>query len=106
MDRQGGLFLGFSPAVSQKSVKSMYGTIRAWSIPRRTSSEVADISLMTAPTIRGWINYYGKYRRSALASIFHHLNQLLIKWAMMKYKKFRAEDGKSLNGLAKLYGVN
>ena len=102
MDRQGGLFLGFSPAVSRKSVKSMHGTIRAWSIPRRTGSEVADIALMIAPTIRGWINYYGKYRRSALASIFHHLNQLLIKWAMMKYKKFRGRRWKAIRWLSQI----
>jgi len=102
IDRQGGLFLGFSPAVSRKSVKSMHCTIRAWRIPRRTGIEVADISLMVAPTIRGWINYYGKYRRSALASIFHHMNQLLIKWAMKKYKKFRGRRWKAIIWLSQI----
>ena len=102
MDRQGRLFLNFSPAVSRKSVKSMHGAIRAWHIARRTGMKLADISLMIAPTIRGWVNYYGKYRRSALASVFHHLNKLLIKWAMMKYKKFRGRRWKAIKWLGQI----
>ena len=102
MDRQGGLFLSFSPAVSRKSVKSMHSTIREWHIPRRTGIELADISRVIAPAIRGWINYYGKYRRSALASIFHHLNKLLIKWAMKKYKKFRGRRWKAIKWLSQI----
>jgi len=102
MDRQGGLFLSFSPAVSRKSVKSMHCTMRAWHIPRRTGIELADISRIIAPAIRGWINYYGKYRRSALASTFHHLNKLLIKWAMKKYKKFRDRRWKAIKWLSQI----
>jgi hypothetical protein len=35
------------------------------------------------------MNYYGRYRRSALYSVYSHFNQALVKWAMRKYKKLK-----------------
>ena len=37
--------------------------------------------------IQGWINYYGRFRRSELVRVFYDLNDYLARWAMRKYKR-------------------
>ena len=37
--------------------------------------------------IRGWIEYYGKFTKSELRSVFERLNGTLVRWSMKKYKK-------------------
>ena len=39
--------------------------------------------------IRGWVNYYGKYYKSALYPIFDRLNRRLVRWVQKKYKRCR-----------------
>ncbi|WP_456828407.1 group II intron maturase-specific domain-containing protein [Bradyrhizobium sp. USDA 4518] len=39
--------------------------------------------------IRGWMNYYGRYYKSALYPTLHHLDRCLARWAMSKYKRLR-----------------
>ena len=41
------------------------------------------------PVIRGWINYYGQFYKSALYPVLNQLNGALQRWAMRKYKKLR-----------------
>jgi len=45
--------------------------------------------------IRGWINYYGKYRLSDLRGVFRGLNNRLLKWVQNKYKRFRKQTSKA-----------
>jgi hypothetical protein len=44
---------------------------------------------MFNPIIRGWINYYGRYYKSALYPTLRHLDRRLAHWAMAKYKRLR-----------------
>jgi RNA-directed DNA polymerase len=44
---------------------------------------------MFNPVVRGWINYYGSFHRSALYRTFQHLNNILVRWAFRKYKRLR-----------------
>lgn len=39
--------------------------------------------------IRGWINYYGKFRKSEMRKVFRVLNLRLAKWVSNKYRRFR-----------------
>ena len=39
--------------------------------------------------IRGWLNYYGVYRKSEMRRLFKTLNQRLYKWVRNKYKRFK-----------------
>jgi len=38
--------------------------------------------------IRGWIQYYDKYRRSTLTDVFHRLHNRLTRWILNYYKKY------------------
>jgi RNA-directed DNA polymerase len=95
-------FVGFTPAVSNKAVKSIREVIRNWKIHLMSDKSIIDLSRMLNPVIRGWINYYGKYHKSALYSIFNQLNRALIKWAMRKYKKLRARQRKTYHWLGRI----
>lgn len=88
-NRWGKYFVNFSPAVSNKAAKSMRQTMRRWRLHERSDKELDDLSRMFNPILRGWINYYGKYYKSALYPTFRHLNRTLNRWARRKYKRLR-----------------
>jgi hypothetical protein len=53
------------------------------------------LSRMFNPIIRGWLEYYGRYYRSALYPPMRELNQDLVLWAKRKYKSCDAiTDGR------------
>ena len=60
-------FCGYTPAVSPTALKSMRATIRSLHIPRQTPGTLAEIARQINPLLRGWIGYYGRFSRSALA---------------------------------------
>jgi len=101
-DRWNRYFVNFSPAVSNKAAKSIRETIRSWRIHKRSDKSIYDLSRIFNPVIRGWINYYGKYYKSALYSIFNQLNRALIKWAMRKYKRLRNRQRKAYYWLGRI----
>ena len=94
-NRYGKYFVNFSPAVSNKAAKAMRQKMREWHIPQRSDKSIQDLGNMFYSTINGWINYYGKYYKSALYPIFEHLNRLLVRWAMKKYKKLIGHQRKA-----------
>ncbi|MFA5363317.1 MAG: group II intron reverse transcriptase/maturase [Candidatus Omnitrophota bacterium] len=103
-NRWGKYFINFSPAVSDKASKGMRDTMRSWGLQRRSDKTLQDISHMFNPIVRGWINYYGSYYRSALYPTFRILNQVLVKWAMRKYKRLKGHQRRArywLEGIAK-----
>jgi RNA-directed DNA polymerase len=84
--KHGRVFNNFLPAASRKVKKAITQEIRRWKLQRKTDKTIEDMSSMYAPILRGWINYYGKYGRSALSWILYGFNRKLIKWAERKYK--------------------
>jgi len=87
--RWGKYFIGFSPAISQEATKSIRSTVRSWRLHRRSDKSLEDLARMYNPIIRGWINYYGSYYKSALYRVFYPLSRSLMRWAMRKYKKLK-----------------
>jgi RNA-directed DNA polymerase len=85
-NRYGKFFINFTPGVSNKAAKAMRKTIRNWRIHLKPDKSIDDISRMFNPVIRGWINYYGRFYKSALYPVLRHMNRALIHWARRKYK--------------------
>ena len=65
-DRYGRFFVSFLPAVSTGAAKSMRRTISSWRIHRMSDKSIKDLANIFNPVIRGWINYYGQFYKSAL----------------------------------------
>lgn len=61
-----------------------------------------DLSKMFNPIARGWIQYYGKYYKSALFALAEQINRHLIKWVANKYKNFRRKQRRAMHALGKI----
>ena len=88
-NRQGRFFVGFNPAISNKATKSICDTMRRWKLHRRSDKSLDELAQRINPVLRGWINYYGHFHKSALYRTFQHLNNTLARWASRKYKRLR-----------------
>jgi RNA-directed DNA polymerase len=86
-NRHGKFFINYTPAVSNKAYKAMCQTIRQWRLHLKPDKDLEDISRMFNPVLRGWINYYGRFYKSAMYPVLRHMNQALIQWVRRKYKR-------------------
>ncbi len=88
-NRWGKFFVSFLPGVSNKAGKAMRQKAWKWNMHLRSDKALEDLSRMFSPVIRGWINYYGKFYKSALYPTLQQLNRTLVRWAMRKFKKLK-----------------
>ncbi|MCX4028832.1 group II intron reverse transcriptase/maturase [Spartinivicinus marinus] len=103
-DRQGKFFVSFSPAVSRKALKSMRLKIKEHPIIKSCFSlTIEDLANAINPMIQGWINYYGRFRKSSLSAIYDYINGKLLKWVMRKCKRLKRRKTRAGNWLRALY---
>lgn len=88
-NRWGKFFINFSPAISNKAAKGIRQRARRWRWPLRSDKNLDDLARMFNPIIQGWINYYGRYYKSALYPTLRELDRRLVRWATRKYKRLR-----------------
>jgi RNA-directed DNA polymerase len=53
----------------------------------RSDKSLDDLARMFNPVLRGWINYYGSFYRSAMYPTLQHFDRILVRWARRKYKR-------------------
>jgi RNA-directed DNA polymerase len=103
----GSVTLCFTPAISRKSMSRIGEELQKLNIQRWVDIPLIKIAEVLNPKIRGWINYYSKFRKSELRKLFRVLNHRLSKWVRNKYRRFRRHHWyssyKHLRGLAKSY---
>jgi RNA-directed DNA polymerase len=100
--RNGRYFVNFSPAVSNTATKTIRQEIRSWNLHRRTDKSLEDFARIFNPIIRGWINYYGTYYKSALYRTFWHLDRIISRWAGRKYKRLKGRQRKAQQWLRRI----
>ena len=66
--KNGRNFTGFLPAISPEALKAKGAELRAMRIHRRTDLSLDDLARWLNPIVAGWINYYGRFYRTALVS--------------------------------------
>jgi len=57
---------------------------------------------MFNPILRGWVQYYGQYYKSALYPTFQVLDRILVKWAMRQYKKLKGHQRRATHWLGRI----
>lgn len=87
--KTGKLFLGFGPAISKDAEKEIRVEIRSWKIHQAVEADLERLSELYNAKLRGWFNYYGKFRVSALYGIFCLFTGILVKWAKRKFKSMK-----------------
>ena len=88
-NRWGKHFINFTPAISNQAAKLIRQTSRGWNWPVRSDKTLEDLARMFNPIIRGWINYYSRYYKSALYPTLICFDRRLVMWATRKYKRLR-----------------
>jgi group II intron reverse transcriptase/maturase len=101
-DRFGRYFTNFTPAVSPQAAKAMRQTMRRWALAPRSDKALDDLARMFNPVLRGWLNYYGHYYRSALHPTFRCLDDSLTRWAKQKYKRLRGHHRRARHWLQRV----
>ena len=87
--RNGKHFVNFTPGISDEAAKAIRRTIRGWRLDERSDKTLGDLARMFNVIVQGWINYYGRFRKSALRAPLRPLNGYLARWANRKYKRLR-----------------
>ena len=88
--------------MSDKAAKAIRDTIRSWNLPRRSDKAIEDLSRMFNPIVRGWLQYYGRYYRSALYPSMRALDRDLALWAKRKYKKLHGHLRRATHWITRL----
>ena len=101
-NRWGKFFINFTPAISNKASKAIRQTSRRWHWPERSDKDLEDLSQMFNPIIQGWINYYGRYYKSALYPTLRCLDRRLVMWATRKYKRLRCHRRRAAHWLDRI----
>ncbi|GGR09536.1 group II intron reverse transcriptase/maturase [Kitasatospora griseola] len=87
--RKGVNFTSFLPAISKDAQKKISTEIRSWRLHRRINLTVVDLARRINPMVRGWMQYYGAFYRSAMHPLLQRINAYLMRWVRNKYKRLR-----------------
>mgnify|MGYP003387444899 CR=1 FL=1 len=101
-NRTGKFFINFTPAVSDRAMKDIRKEIRSWNLHLRSDKRIEDLARMFNPVIRGWLQYYGRFYRSALYPPMRQLDRSLARWAERKYKKLRGHLRRATHWVARI----
>jgi RNA-directed DNA polymerase len=100
--RTGKAWISFLPAVSAAAMKRMKSQIREWDIPRQTSVSLNVLAQRYNAVMRGWLNYYGRFYKSAMRRVYDHFDRRLIAWARRKYRKLAEHSRRATRWLKQM----
>jgi RNA-directed DNA polymerase len=87
--KNGTMFVSFQPAISKDAQNKISGQIRRWRLHRWIGLTLAEIARQINPVVRGWMQYYGAFYRSALYPLLSRINAYVMRWIRNKYKRLR-----------------
>jgi len=88
--RTGKVFTSFAPAISKEALKKISVTVRRWRLDRKTGQTLADLARWINPIVRGWMQYFGQFNRSALHRVLQRINTYLMRFLRNKFKRVRS----------------
>ena len=105
-NKYGKLFVNFTPAISTKAALRIRREIRSWKVHLRSDKEIVDLARMFNAKFQGWVNYYGRFYKSAMYPSLRNMERYLVRWVMRKYKRYRGHKRRAKNWLGKVRGRN
>jgi RNA-directed DNA polymerase len=87
--RDGRVFTSFGPAISKDALKRISEQVRSWRLHQHTGYTLGELARWINPIVRGWMQYYGAFYRSALYPVLKRINGYLMRWLRKKYKRLR-----------------
>ena len=64
--------------------------MHSWRLPRWTTLSWNELAAWANQIVPGWVDYYGRYYRTALTPLLRRINAYILRWARKKYKRLRA----------------
>jgi group II intron reverse transcriptase/maturase len=87
--KTGKLFLGYDCAISISSRKRIADKLGELEVEKLSFKSIVGIAQYLNPMIRGWVNYYGRFRGYELSKVFQLLRKRLVRWARKRYKRYK-----------------
>lgn len=93
---KGDLFRKCAPGASNKAMKKITKIIKSWRVHRSSEASIKTLAQRHNATLRGWINYYGKFwYRNFSYRIWSVFQSRLVKWASNKNRiSIREAEGR------------
>ncbi len=98
----GNMFLGYDCAISISSRKRIADKMEELDIVHLTHKSIVGVAQYLEPFIRGWVNYYGKFRIYELNPIFQLLRKRLVRWARQRYKRYKTSLNRAYQWLERI----
>lgn len=102
INRWGKTFVNFSPAISRRAANRIRKEIRGWRIHLRSDKDITDLAKMFNKQVQGWVNYYGRYYKSAMYPFLRNLERFLIRWVTRKYKRYQRRKSRAKQWLGRV----
>ncbi|WP_226020143.1 group II intron maturase-specific domain-containing protein [Serratia symbiotica] len=77
-------------------------TVRGWDLSHKTPLSLEVMARWLNPMLRGWINYSGRFYRSAMDCIASHIDLHLAKWVACKYKRVQGSLAQAYEWLRRI----
>jgi len=97
--KEGKRYINFDLAISREAKNKIVEELRNTKFHRMSTSTIEDIAKLLNPKLRGWINYYGKYRIYEMAYVFRRLSERLMRWLLNRYKQLKKSVKKAYSWL-------
>lgn len=87
--QEGGMFVGYDCAISSSSRKRITEEIKRTSFHKWSDVPIEELAKKFNSKLRGWLNYYGKYKRHEMNRVFRVFHFRLMKWVLNRYKSLK-----------------
>jgi RNA-directed DNA polymerase len=101
-NKMGKSFVNFTPAISKRGANRIKKEIRSWKMHLRSDKNIADLARMFNAKVQGWVNYYGRYYKSAMYPFLRNIERFLVRWVMRKYKRYQHHKRRATNWLGRV----
>ena len=101
-NKMGNIFVGFSPAISNEAATRIKKEIRSWKIHLRSDKNITDLAKMFNAQVQGWVNYYGRYYKSAMYPSLRNMERYLTRWVTRKYKRYKGHKQRAKEWLGRV----
>ena len=99
IDRQGRVKATFTPAVSRHAMTAMRQSLRRRRLQLHSELSLDDLAKTLNPRVSGWINYYCRFRGSEFQPVADHIDRVIVRWAMRKFKRLRGHKTRAYRWL-------
>ncbi|MFJ8113589.1 group II intron maturase-specific domain-containing protein [Streptomyces sp. NPDC096132] len=75
--------------ISNDALNKISRRVKSWRLHLHTEVSETDLARLINPVVRGWMQYYGVFYRSALHPFLGRINAYLMRWIRKKDKRLR-----------------